>query len=63
MKDEIEHIHFIYILDKNFYSTTFKTFTENNFTLFSATFSPIDIEKDLIITILKKRYMVKMVIG
>ena len=54
MKDEIERIHFIHILDKNFYSTTFKTFTENNFILFSATFSPIGIVKDLIFNILNK---------
>ena len=54
MKDEIERIHFIHILNKFFYSTTFKTFTENNFTLFSATFSPIGIVKDLIFNILNK---------
>ena len=54
MKDEIERIHFIHILNKNFYSTTFKTFTENNFIQFSATFSPIGIVKDLIFNILNK---------
>ena len=54
MKDEIERIHFIHILNKIFYSTTSKTFTENNFILFSATFSPIGIVKDLIFNILNK---------
>ena len=43
--------HLTYIFIQFFYTTPLKTFTENNFTLFSVTFSPIGIVEDLIFNI------------
>ena len=40
--------HLLYIFIQFLHSTSFKTDTENNFDLFSATFSPISIIKGLI---------------
>ena len=40
--------HLAYIFRQFFQTTPLKTFTENNFTLFSATFSPIGIVEGLI---------------
>ena len=43
--------HLAYFFIKFFQTTPLKTFTENSFTLFSATFSPIGIVEGLIINI------------
>ena len=43
--------HLAYIFIQFFQTTPLKTFTENNFTLFSATFSPIGIVEGLIFNI------------
>ena len=51
MKDEIKRIHFKYIFIQFFHSTPFKTFTENNFALFFANFSPIGFVNGLIFNI------------
>ena len=48
MKDKIKRFHFKKNFKLNFHVTHFKTDTENNFDLFSATFSPISIIKGLI---------------
>ena len=40
--------HLLYIFIQFLHSTSFKTDTENNFDLFSATFSPVSIIKGLI---------------
>ena len=43
--------HLAYNFIQFFHTTPLKTFTENNFTLFSATFSPISIVEGLIFNI------------
>ena len=43
--------HLTYIFIQFFHTTPLKTFTENNFALFFANFSPIGIVKDLIFNI------------
>ena len=54
MKDEIERIHFKHIFIDFQHSKPFKTDTENNLALFSATFSPIGIVKGLFLNISNK---------
>ena len=51
MKDEIKRFHFKQFFKQNFHVTHFKTDTENNFDLFSATFSPISIIQGLFFNI------------
>ena len=54
MKDEIKRFHFKHISLQILHSMSFKTDAENNFDLFSATFSPIGIVKGLFFNISNK---------